>query len=155
MKPANYSGSKLAGTVEKKSQEYSYGLGIVFMMDDPDTLLSLGDGKLLFLPSLVLSLSEPSDKMQQRKLKHLARCAVSRLAMSHLQLWSPQLRSVRYTAPKRPERYICHSPYADSNLPAGTQSGRAYNSCKRIGADVVGIERFVVPACANLGRLTS
>ena len=28
-------------------------------------------------------------------------------------------------------------------------------SCKRIGGEVVGIERFVLPACADLARLTS
>ena len=44
------------------------------MMDSPDFLEFgiLRDGKLLFPPSLLLSFSEPGDKMQQRKSTGLA-----------------------------------------------------------------------------------
>ena len=58
---------------------------------------------------------------------------------------------VRYMAQKRLERCFSHPPCADSNLPAGNP----YCTHRRIGGVVVGIERFVLPACADLACLTS
>ena len=69
--------------------------------------------------------------------------------MSHLQLRSPQLRSVRYTAQKWLESYFL-------TLLALIQIClRGELSCKRIEGGVVGIERFVLPGCADRVCLTS
>ena len=52
-------------------------------------------------------------------------------------------------AQKRLERYTSHPPCVDSILLAGNPTHR------RIGGVVVGIERFVLAACADLACLTS
>ena len=56
-------------------------------------------------------------------------------------------------AQKRLERCFSHAPCADSNLPAGNPKGILTH--RRVGGVVVGIERFVMAACADLACLTS
>ena len=66
--------------------------------------------------------------------------------MIHLRLRSPRLRSVRYTASKG--TFLTALELTQICL-----QGKL--SHRRIGGVVVGIERFVLPACADLVRLTS
>ena len=56
-------------------------------------------------------------------------------------------------AQKRQQRYISHCPITALELTQICLQGKL--SHRRIGGEVVGIERFVLPACADLVRLTS